>query len=304
MVTQGITTRSRTRAAAVFYLLAVLTVLLAAPQQPRAQDKSFLWKVQSAKSSLYILGSIHFLKKENFPLKKTIENVFTSAKKLVLEIDLETATPERAQQITLEKGMYRDGTTLPQNVDADTYHLVAQRAKELGVDLRAMNPFKPWVVAMTLTSLKLQKLGFEPHYGVDRYLAERARNSGKMTGGLETLEFQVALLDQLSPRDQEAMLRQGLKDMDLLDQSVEPVVQAWVNGDTKSLEELLLGGMREYPDLYQKVIVQRNRRWLPQIEKMASQAETVLLVVGAGHLVGKDGLIESLKTRGYTVEQM
>jgi uncharacterized protein YbaP (TraB family) len=304
IVTSGKVSRGRARAAALFYGFAVLTALLATLQEPHAQDKSFLWKVQSDKNIIYILGSIHYLKKENFPLKKTIENVFSGAKKVVLEIDLKTATPEKVQQITLEKGLYRDGTTLQQNIDPETYTLVARRAKELGVEPRAMTSLKPWLVAMTLTSLKLQKLGFDSSYGVDRYLAERAKTSGKMTGGLETLEFQIGLLDQLSPRDQEAMLRQGLKDLDLLDQSVAPVVQSWIRGDVDSLEELLLGGMREYPELYQKLIVERNRRWLPQIEKLVGQNENVLLVVGAAHLVGKDGVIESLKARGYAVEQM
>ena len=298
-------TRSRrSAAAALLQGFAVLAALLATAQELRAQDKSFLWKVQSDKNAIYILGSIHYLKKDSFPLKKTIENAFSAANKIVLEIDLKTATPEKAQQITLEKGLYRDGTILQQHIDPETYTLVVRRAKELGVDVRALTSLKPWLVAMTLTSLKLQKLGFDSNYGVDRYLAERAKTSGKTTGGLETLEFQIGLLDQLSPRDQEAMLRQGLKDLNLLDHSVAPMVQSWMKGDVGSLEELLLGGMREYPELYQNVIVERNRRWLPQIEKLMAQDENVLLVVGAAHLVGKDGLIESLKARGYAVEQM
>jgi uncharacterized protein len=305
IITARIMTRSRRSASAVLlYGFAVLAALVATAQEPRAQDKSFLWKVQSDKNAIYILGSIHYLKKESFPLKKAIENVFSAAKKIVLEIDLKTATPEKAQQITLEKGLYRDGTTLQQNIDPETYTLVVRRAKELGVDVRALTSLKPWLVAMTLTSLKLQKLGFDSNYGVDRYLAERAKTSGKTTGGLETLEFQIGLLDQLSPRDQEAMLRQGLKDLNLLDHSVAPVVQSWTKGDVGSLEELLLGGMREYPELYQNVIVERNRRWLPEIEKLMAQDENVLLVVGAAHLVGKDGVIELLKARGYAVEQM
>jgi uncharacterized protein YbaP (TraB family) len=294
----------RSAAATLFYGFAVAVALLAAAQEPRAQDKSFLWKVQSDTNSIYILGSIHFLKKENFPLKKTIEDVFAAVKKVVLEIDLQTATPEKAQQITLEKGVYRDGTTLQQNVEPETYNWVARRAKELGIDARAMNSLKPWLAAMTLTTLKLQKLGFDSSYGIDRYLAERAKTSGKKSGGMETLEFQIGLLDQLSARDQEAMLRQGLKDLDLLDRSVAPVVQSWMRGDVASLEELLLSGMREHPAMYQKVIVERNRRWLSQIEKLMAQGEHVLLVVGAAHLVGKEGVLELLKARGYAVEQM
>jgi uncharacterized protein len=289
---------------AFFCGMAFFLALCWIPRQVGAQQKSFLWKVKSDKNSIYILGSIHFLKKENYPLDKAIEEAFESTKKLVMEIDLESATPEKAQQIMLEKGLYRDGTTLQQNVEKETYGLAEQRAKELGVDLRGMNPLKPWLVALTLTSLKLQKLGFDSNYGIDRYFADRAKTSGKTISGLETLEFQIGLMDQLSRKDQEALLRETLKELDLLDGNVDRIVQAWTKGDVNVMEDLLLAGMREYPEVQQKLVVDRNRRWLPQIEKLIDQGESALVVVGAAHLVGKDGVIESLKARGYVVEQL
>jgi uncharacterized protein YbaP (TraB family) len=283
---------------------AFLLALSGIPQQVRAQEKSFLWKVGSTEHSIYILGSIHFLKKENYPLKKSIEEAFAGAKKIVLEIDLKATTPEKAQHVMLEKALYRDGTTLQQNIAQETYRSAEQRANGLGIDLRALGPFKPWFVALTLTSLKLQKLGFDSNYGIDRYLADRAKNSDKATGGLETLESQVGLIDQLPRRDQELMLRESLKELDLLDQGVERIVQSWLAGDVNSLEALLLAGMREYPEVHQKLIIDRHRRWVPQIEKMIKQRENVLVVVGAAHLVGKDGIIELLRARGYSAEQM
>ena len=282
----------------------LLLTALAIPQPASAQEKSFLWRVRSEKNSIYILGSIHFFKKESYPLKKSIEQAFESARKLVLEIDLQSFTPEKTQQVTLEKGLFRDGRTLQQNVAKGTYESTEQRALELGIDLRAMNPLKPWLVALTLTTMKLQKLGFDPNYGVDRYLADRAKRSGKPISGLESLEFQIGLLDQLSQRDQELMLRETLKELDQLDQGVEQIVQLWLKGDAGSLEEWLLAGMREYPDLHEKIIVERNRRWLPQIEQLLAQGGGAMVVVGAAHLVGRQGVIELLKQRGYTVEQL
>ena len=267
-----------------------------------AQDKSFLWQIQSGKGNIYILGSVHFLKKENYPLNKTIEKVFDDTQKLVLEIDLNSEDAGMVQRITLEKGIDRD-RTLQQSVSPETYSLAEKRAQELGIDIRTLSPLKPWVVALTMTALQLKKLGFDPNYGVDRYLAERAAKSGKVTMGLETVAFQIGLIDQLSERDQESMLRQSLKEMDLLDRALDQIVRAWSTGDVSALEALLLSGMREYPAVHQNVIVARNRRWLPEIEKMIQQGESTLIVVGAAHLVGKDGVIELLRARGYTVEQ-
>jgi uncharacterized protein len=282
----------------------MLLAPLAGFEPASAQEKSFLWKVRSEKNSIYILGSIHFFKRENYPLKKSIEQAVDAVSKLVLEIDLQSATAEKTQQVTLEKGLFRDGTTLQQNVDKETYELAERRARELGIDLRAMTRLKPWLVALTLTTMKLQKLGFDPNYGVDRYLMERAKRSGKSTGGLESLEFQIGLLDELSKRDQEMMLRETLKELDQLDKGVEQLVQFWMKGEVGAVEEWLLAGMREYPDVYAKVIVERNRRWLPQIEKMIAQGENAMVIVGAAHLVGREGVIELLKQLGYTVEQL
>ena len=281
-----------------------LLALLAIPEVSRAQEKSLLWRVRSGQNAATILGSIHVLKKENYPLKKNIEDALDSAKKLVLEIDIQATDNEKVQQLTMQKAVNNDGSTLQQNVSAETYTLAEEKARELGIDVRPLSPFKPWFVALTLSALKLQKLGLDPNYGVDRHLAERARKSGKPVAGLETFEFQIGLFDQLSPRDQEAMLRETLQEMDLLEKSVDRIVQAWLKGDAATLEESLLAAMREYPDLYQKLIVDRNRRWLPQIERMIKQGENPLIAVGAAHLVGKDGIIELLKQQGYTVEQL
>ena len=192
---------------------------------------------------------------------------------------------------------------MQQNIEQETYRLAAQRAAQLGIDMQVLNPMKPWFVALTMMAIKFQQLGLDPTLGVDRYLAARAKGSGKPTSGLETLEFQIGLLDQLSKRDQELMLRETVAELDLLDENFNQIVQSWLKGDGASLEALLLASMREYPELHQKIIVDRNRRWLAQIEKMIAQGDDAMVVVGAAHLVGQDGVIEMLKARGYKLEQ-
>lgn len=284
-------------------VLAVSLVWLVVSDTSDAQEKTLLWKVSNDKHSIYLLGSIHYLKKENFPLHKAILTAFNASKRLVLEVDLNRISPDAAQRVTLEKAMYRDGQTLQQNVSEETYQLAEQHAAKLGIDMKIMGPMKPWFVALTLLAIKFQQIGLDPNLGVDHYLAERAKASGKATSGLETLEFQVGLLDQLSKRDQESLLRETVGEMELLVTNINQIVQSWLNGDSDSLETLLLGGMKEYPELHEKIIVERNRRWVPQIEKILAQDGDAIVVVGAAHLVGKDGVIEMLKARGYRLEQ-
>lgn len=284
-------------------LLGLCFLSLALAGQLSAQEKSFLWKVDSDRNSLYILGSIHLLNKEAYPLKQSIENAFEQTNKLVLEIDLRSANPERIQQLMLQKSASTDGAFLQRNVSDETYESVARKANELGIDIRLLNSFKPWIVATTMAAVKLEKLGFDPKLGVDRYFAERAIQSNKPTLGLETAEFQLDLFDRFSPKDQELLLRQSMNEMDRLEQNVAQIVRAWKSGDVGSLEKHLLAGMRDYPEIHRKVIDDRNRRWLPQIEGLLSRGENALIIVGAAHLVGNNGVIQLLKGRGYKVEQ-
>jgi uncharacterized protein len=243
------------------------------------------------------------LKKETYPLKKSIEDAFEQTKKLVLEIDLSSANSQKIQQLMLQKSISTDGTMLHQSVSDETYQAVAKRAKELDIDIRVLSPFKPWVIAMTMAAIKLQQLGFDPSLGVDRHLAERAKQTDKPTAGLETAEFQLDLFDRFSAKEQELLLRQSMDEMDHVERNVTAIVQAWKSGDVGAVERHLLVGMRDYPEIHRKVIDERNQRWLPQIENLLSGGENALIVVGAAHLVGKNGIIELLKDRGYRVEQ-
>lgn len=290
----------RGRWTAGFVLLALISLIFPL----NAQDKSFLWRVKSAKGTLYLLGSIHYLKRENYPLKKSIQEAFENSRTVVLEIDPQRDTPERAQHVMLEKALYRDGTTLQQNISPQTYQLAEQRARELGIDLLQMSQLKPWFVGLSLVSVKLQKMGFDPNFGLDLFLADRAKKGGKAIRGLETLEFQIGLLDQFSRAEQDSMLRQTLAELDMLDKGLEQIVQSWNSGDGRALEQLLLASMKDYPEIYEKIVVDRNRRWLADLVKMLEQGDKTLVVVGAAHLVGKNGLVELLQQRGYTVEQL
>lgn len=268
-----------------------------------AAEKRSLWKVQSKSNTVYIMGSIHYLKPQNYPLGQAMEDAFKDAKKLVLEINPESVEKEQGQKLMLLKGLYTDGRTLKDAVSEETYVLAEKELKGLGLEIKVLHQFKPWFVAITVTALKLQRLGFDPNRGIDRYFFQKAKQENKEIVGLETFEYQVDLFDRMAERTQELMLLQTLKDVQSIEEAVDTIVKAWASGDMKTLDSVLLGSLREYPEVYQRLVLDRNRAWLPKIESYLSQNETYLVVVGAGHLAGKDGVIEMLKAKGYAVEQ-
>ena len=213
----------------------------------------------------------------------------------MLEIDLLNEGPAKFQQLLMQKGVNLDGKQLQQQASPETYELTAQRAADLGVDLKLLASFKPWVVALTMVVMELQKLGYDPNSGIDHQLAQRAKQANKPVSGLETAEFQIDFFSRLSPPEQDMFLRRSLLEMDQLEKSVDDMVDAWNRGDVERGEKLFLESMRDYPELKTKLIDERNRRWIPQLEQFLKQDEDILVVVGAAHLVGKEGVIELLK---------
>lgn len=269
-----------------------------------AQEKSFLWQIESGKNKLFILGSIHLLKKADGQLKPIIEETFAKAKRVVFEVDLLNEGPEKMQQLVLKLGINPDGKTLQQKVSQETFQLATVWANDLGIDVKVLTPFKPWVAGLTMIVMQLQKLGYDPNLGVDRLLAGRAKQANKPVSGLESAEFQIELLDSLPAGLQEMMLRQSFAEMTQFGKTIDAMVRAWRDGDLAAAEKLFLESMADYPELREKLLDERNRNWLPQIEKFMNSGEDTLVVVGAAHLVGKNGVIELLKGRGYKVEQM
>lgn len=285
---------------AVFLLLLFGSTLYA--QGPTG--KSCLFRVTAPGSTVYLLGSIHFMRETSYPLKDTIERAFAASANAVFEVDMATMDSPDTQALMLSKSVYTDGNTLESNLSPATYRNLAEKTGEFGLDVKMLNNFKPWSVAMTLMGLKLNQLGFDPTKGIDRYFYAKARTAGKRTFGLETLSYQIGLFDTLSPREQNLLVEQTINDFDTMESEMGEMLRSWTNGDVGNLERMLLKSFVDYPSLYQKFLVRRNRNWLSQIELFLGQRKTWFVVIGAGHLLGHDGLVNMLRAQGYAVEQL
>ena len=204
----------------------------------------------------------------------------------------------------LSKALLPEGKTLNETLSPATYQAVRQKVESLGMDIAALKRMKPWFLSLSLVVMKMQQLGYDAQHGVDRHLFDRARKSKKEILGLETADFQINLLDSLPAKTQEESLLQTLKELDQFETEFEQVVRAWAAGHQKQLDNLLLESFKEYPDVYAKLISERNRNWLPKIESHFQGGNKTLVVVGAAHLVGRDGVVELLKRKGYSVEQL
>ncbi len=282
----------------------ILFLTLAFSARADTNGLSSLWVVTGKQNKVYLQASIHMLKPEHYPLSETITTAFGESEVIVFEADLGIMNSPEIAAFMAEKGLLRGDKTLKSVISPETYKATADMLPEIGAQISAFSRFKPWFLAFMLSSLKLQTLGYNPKHGIDFHFYEKARKSDRLTMYLETVRGQIANLDSLTPRVQDEMLARTIEEYDEFESMIEELVAAWQLGDTGPLEAWITETYEEYPELYELLIVKRNRNWIRQIDTFLQSDQDHMVIVGAAHVVGDDGLITMLRTRGYEVRQL
>lgn len=277
------------------------------PREPEAQKegKSFLWKVQYATNTAYLLGSIHVAKNDLYPLDEKIEKAFDGSNILAVEADINRT--DLLQQLSLMgKGLYPPDETSENHLSSGTFELIKQILADFGMDINLMKNCKPWFLAIQLENIVLLRLGFDPMAGIDMHFLQKAEGAKKVVE-LESVEYQIDLFDSLTDKEQEALLLSTLADVKVIEQEINRIVEMWKMGDAQGLESILQKGLSAHPDtlsLYNKVLFERNKNMADKIEGFLKNENTYFVVVGAAHLVGEKGIVQILKERGYSCEQL
>lgn len=264
--------------------------------------KHMLFRVRGPSgATLYLLGSVHLLPQDASALPPQVDTAFEHAKTVSLETSFDSMQMHAAE--LMMRGRFSNGSTLRSTLSPSAIPKVDSLLQSYGLTLDQVNGFKPWFVSMLLTQVSLQKMGFQPQYGVDMQLNARAKAAGKPVLGLESPEVQIGMLDGLSGGDQQRMLLDGLTPEQAATE-MATVRDAWAIGNVARLDSLLNRQLDSAPGLREALLTSRNRNWIPKLEALLNGKDDALVVVGAGHLVGKDGVLELLKGKGYTIEQM
>jgi uncharacterized protein len=290
-------------------LVCAVSVALAFLQLPpvfaaeAAQAKHSLWKVEGKDNTVYLLGSIHFLKKDFYPLADPIEAAYKDSKIVAFETDIGELENMQTQLKMLQRAQLPPGETIRQHLSKDTYKMLHDYLEET-IGLGGMfDQFRPWFAAMALAVLEVTKLGFDPAQGIDKHFHTRAKADRKKIVGLETVDFQLALLSGFAKEDQEALMKQTLLDVGSFKKLFADIIDAWKKGDAEKLDQLVLENMKTTPEIHKKLLIDRNRAWVGKIEEMLNGKENAFVVVGAGHLVGKESVVDLLQKRGFKVTQ-
>ncbi len=276
----------------------------AAPGEQQFPESTSLWKVETDTSIVYLMGSIHLLKETDFPLHPKLMEAFDRAGTLILEAELDSAGTPGFQQYVLAKAVYDSGKTLQTELGDSVYSLLKTEMLTLGLALDQMKQFEPWMVSLTFLGLKLQQLGFDPDFGVDKYFYEQAKAQGKTIGTLETLEYQIDVFDSFSPSSQRAMVLQTLAQANNIEKALDKIVLHWKTGDLEGLDATINKSFEGFPEIRDLLLTKRNHSWIPKIEAYIGSRGTHLIIMGVAHMSGEEGVLALLRRAGYGVRQM
>ena len=290
----------------VFILVALFCLVSA--EQINNESKNFLWEVSSDQGNkVYLFGSIHAVKQDIYPLPNTIMNTFENCDALVVEADLTKISQNKIMELTQKNGIYPFGDSISNHISPENNKILEKKLKNLELDIELFKTSKPWFLATVIASTELLKIGYDPKNGIDMFFLDYADKLKKTIIELESAEYQIELLSGFSPEIQEMFLMDTIESYSDFETTLDTLVTTWQNGDEKGLEKIIIREMNKNPDLkplYDKLFRERNIEMSLKIEEFLTTDKKFFIVVGSGHLIGEDGIIEILKEKGYTIRQL
>ena len=274
--------------------------------------ESFLWEVENGKNKAYLLGSIHIMPEDTYPLDDKIETAFKEADILVVEVDITKIDQEKIQAFIAEKACYEEGKNLQTEIPTDMYKSLSEKFEELGVPMAQIDIYKPWFVSMTLGLISLQKLNITAGQGIDLHFLNQANEKEMEILDLETAGAQLEILASNPDQVQIDYLQYSIDDYEQSTVVFMEMLDAWKTGDTEKMNNVskvkMLELGKELPgiiDFYNKLFTERDEKILQKIiEHLENDDDHVyFIIVGALHLVGEDGLIKLLNDKGYKTKQ-
>jgi uncharacterized protein YbaP (TraB family) len=266
--------------------------------------ESSVWVASSSKAKVYLAGSFHMLRASDYPLPVEFFRAYKDSRKIIFEVPPgETESPEYMGKF-LSESIYNDGTTLRDHISSKAYTKAESFCKERNYPMEQYQLLKPTMFVMTLTLLEMNKIGADPQKGIDYFFKEKAVQDGKAIGSLEIVDEQIRLLASIDANLGSEQILESIEELKQIEVVLGELLAVWKKGDEPKMEELYIKELKRYPKLYQALIVDRNNKWLRNVEGYLNGSGNTMLVVGAAHLVGADGLVNMLRKRGYKVVKL
>jgi uncharacterized protein YbaP (TraB family) len=263
-----------------------------------------LWVVKDANTTIYLFGTVHLLPNDAGWRYHSLDQALSDSHTLYIEATDDD--PGNMTALVLQHGMDASHplNTLLSSSEMLRLGNAANKASVPG-GMPLLNVMRPWLAALTIATAPLLKAGLDPAHGVDKQLKAQMMAAGKPVIGFETAEQQIRLLADMPQSVQLALLRSTLRDFDNASTELTRLIDAWKAGDVATIARLEDEDLRQQdPQLYQRLLVERNHRWAATIgDLLAHEHGIIFVAVGAAHLAGPDSLQAQLHKLGFETER-
>jgi hypothetical protein len=276
----------------------------AVPAEARAPQVAHpaLWEVSDPDTTIYLFGTIHLLPNNYQWRSAKLDDAMASAQELIVETIVDDKNPQKLMQAMASIGFANNLPPLVQRVPAAKRPTLEAAIKKSGMPPQALDKMKTWTAAIILLGNKFRELGLSG--GVEGVLRNDFSTKGKPIGELESNIEQLSYFDKLPESAQRALLEGAIDDKASMDSELGGMLKAWSSGDVNGIAKTFDRDLSGTPELQKALIHQRNANWSRWIEQRLDQPGAVLVAVGAGHLAGKDSVLEMLKKDGYKVRRL
>ncbi len=260
-----------------------------------------LWVVKDEDTTIYMLGTVHFLKPGMTWFDEAVKEAFDESDSVVLEI--KPGNPAEDQQTFAKYAIDKTGVAARTTLTEEQQKTYEKAITSLGMPLNGLDPFRPWAVGLVMQITSLQKVGFDPNQGVEKILENAANAAGKEIIGLETADYQLGLFDSFTPETQKTFLLQTIESIEGVEEGLDLLVDSWAKGDPEKLGQLLHQDL-SLPEIKQKLLTTRNANWAKWINERMEKPGTVFMAVGAGHLAGPSDVQSLMGAYGLKAQRV
>lgn len=289
-----------TRVPGVLLALTILLITNAVPAVAKPPHP-FVWRVTNLRTPFYLVGSLHSLTKDDYPLPAAYRQALDETERLVFEYN-----PRRRDALARKFGevaRYPSGQTVENELRPRTLALLRKNLWKFALSYEQVRRLRPWAIALRLLSER-GPVGPSSPLSMENYLSSWAGRSGKEVGGLETVDEHVAFWREMIERDGENLLVYTLTRGPGVDDLFAKTRAAWKSGDLAALTASNSRLRQANPGIAQRLLDQRNRKWVARIEAEMKTGKPTAIIAGAGHFSGSQSVIALLQKRGYKVEQL
>ena len=281
-------------------LVVFLGFSIALSAQTKKTTNSLLWQISGngLKKPSYLFGTHHLIGAKFADTMKVLQEKFRSTDAVVGEIVMDSTTQTKMAPFLVMKNNTLDSLlTKSEYKEVEDYF----KSKQPGFELKQLNNFKPAMVAIMMMLFEHPDMLKDIGEGMDDSFQKYAKKNGKSLYGLEIAEYQGALLFDSDLQKQKKALLKSIREVDKSKQKMEELKTYYINQDIDKLTELFKNQDEENKEFMTELLKNRNNRWLAQLPALMEK-QSLFIVVGAGHLVGAEGLIKGLQLKGYILK--